>query len=87
MGIENAIMEHMREEANKGVIKAIKEGRITLDNDVIPPFLSANLISSPQIIDILEVMADLIMEETMEKEYVVFFLNKVRELANKERSF
>jgi len=32
-------------------------------------------------------MADLIMEETMEKEYVVFFLNKVRELANKERSF
>jgi predicted component of type VI protein secretion system len=87
MGIEEALLNEMRAEANKVMIERIKDGRITLDNDVIPPFLSANLVSNPQMIDILEAMADLIMEETMEKEYVVFFLNKVRELANKERSF
>jgi len=87
MGIEEALLNEMRAEANKVMIERIKDGRITLDNDVLPPFLAANLVSNPQMLDILEAMADLIMEETMEKEYVVFFLNKVRELANKERSF
>ena len=83
----DAVMNSLRKEANDKVIKGIQEGKIKLDNDVLPAFLAANLISSPQILDILEAMAGLIMEETMEKEYVIFFLNKVRELANKEMMF
>lgn len=83
----DAIMNSIRRDANDDVIKKIKEGKIKLDDEVLPAFLAANLITNPQILDILEAMAGLIMEETMEKEYVVFFLNKIRELANKEMTF
>ena len=83
----DAVMNALRQESNDKVIKGIQEGKIKLDNDVLPAFLAANLISSPQILDILEAMAGLIMEETMEKEYVIFFLNKIKELANKEMCF
>ena len=84
----DVIMAQLRAEANDRVINEIKEGKITLDDEegVLPPFLAANLITNPQLLDILEAMAGLIMSD-MEKEYVVFFLNKIREIANKEMSF
>jgi len=82
------VMNQLRAEANERVIQEIKDGKITLDDKegVLPPFLAANLITNPQLLNILEVMAELIMSD-MEKEYVIFFLNKIRELANKEMSF
>lgn len=82
------VMAQLRAEANDRVIQEIKDGKITLDDEegVLPPFLAANLITNPQLLDILEAMAGLIMSD-MEKEYVVFFINKIRELANKEMSF
>lgn len=83
----DAVMNSLRREANDKMIKEIKEGNIKLDDEVLPPFLAANLISNPQILDILEVMGGLVFGDTMEKEYVVFLLNKVKELANKERMF
>lgn len=79
-------MDAIRHSANVEVIERIKDGKITLDNDILPPFLAANLITNPQLLDILEAMAGLIMSD-MEKEYVVFFLNKIREIANKEMVF
>ena len=79
-------MDALRHSANTEVISRIEEGKIALDDDILPPFLAANLISNPQILDILETMAGLIMSD-MEKEYVVFFLNKIREIANKEMCF
>ena len=87
MGIEDALLDYMRHEANETVIKRLKNGEIELDNEMLPAFLAANIITSPDILDILEAMSGVIMKETMEKEYVVFFINKVREIANKERSF
>lgn len=83
----DAVMNSLRKEPNDKVIKEIQEGKIKLDDEVLPAFLAANLISNPQLLDILEAMAGLIAGETMEKEYIVFFLNKVRELANKEMMF
>jgi len=82
------VMNQLRAEANERVIQEIKDGKITLDDKegVLPPFLAANLITNPQLLNILEVMAELIMSD-MEKEYVIFFLNKIREIANKEMSF
>lgn len=80
------LMNSMRSEANGEVIKGIKNGDIDLDHEVLPPFLAANLVSNPEILDVLEAMSGLIMSD-MEKEYVVFFLNKIREIANKERCF
>ena len=82
------VMAQLRAEANDRVIQEIKDGKITLDDEegVLPPFLAANLITNPQLLDILEAMAGLIMSD-MEKEYVVFFINKIREIANKEMSF
>lgn len=82
------VMAQLRAEANGRVIQEIKDGKITLDDEegVLPPFLAANLITNPQLLDILEAMAGLIMSD-MEKEYVVFFINKIREIANKEMSF
>ena len=82
------VMAQLRAEANSRVIQEIKDGKITLDDEegVLPPFLAANLITNPQLLDILEAMAGLIMSD-MEKEYVVFFINKIREIANKEMSF
>ena len=84
----DAMMQHLRAEANTRVIQEIKAGKITLDDEeeVLPTFLAANLITNPQLLDVLEAMAGLIMSD-MEKEYVVFFLNKIREIANKERCF
>ena len=82
------VMAQLRAEANDRVIQEIKDGKITLDDEegVLPPFLAANLITNLQLLDILEAMAGLIMSD-MEKEYVVFFINKIREIANKEMSF
>ena len=80
-------MNSLRRDANERVIEEIKEGKIKIDDEVLPAFLAANLISNPQMLDILEAMAGLIAGETMEKEYIVFFLNKIRELANKEMRF
>ena len=82
------VMAQLRAEANDRVIQEIKDGKLTLDDEegVLPPFLAANLITNPQLLDILEAMAGLIMSD-MEKEYVIFFINKIRELANKEMSF
>lgn len=82
------VMAQLRAEANDRVIQEIKDGKITLDDkeEVLPPFLAANLITNPQLLDVLEAMAGLIMSD-MEKEYVVFFINKIREIANKEMSF
>ncbi len=82
------VMAQLRAEANDRVIQEIKDGKLTLDDEegVLPPFLAANLITNPQLLDILEAMAGLIMSD-MEKEYVVFFINKIREIANKEMSF
>ena len=83
---QDIIMRALRSEANGRVIKGIKDGEISLDNDVLPPFLAANLMANPELLDILEAMAGLIMSN-MEEEYVVFFLNKIREIANKEMTF
>ena len=81
------VMNMMREEANKKIFEKVKNGELTLENDdvgLIPPFLAANLVSNPQILDVLETMNLLIMEDkTMEKEYVSFFINKLREIGNK----
>lgn len=86
MDIPTAVLNEVRKEANNMTIQAIEEGRIDLDDEVLPPFLAANLIANPQIIDVLKAVNGLIMEN-MEKEYVDFFLEKVREIANKERCF
>jgi hypothetical protein len=83
--MDNLILDMLREKANNETLDRIKEGKLTSDEleELLPYFLSCNLVTNPQILDILEVMAGVIMKETMEKEYVVFFLNKIRELANK----
>ena len=84
--MQRMLMDMMRESANQHTIDAINEGRISLEDEVIPPFLACNLITNPQIIDILKAMNGLLMSE-MEKEYVDFFLNKIQEIASKEMRF
>ena len=83
------IMNKMREEANKSTIEEIKNGNISMDKnyEILPYFLSANLTSNPQIIDVFEAMAEVIMGEDMKKEYVLFFLNKIREIANDTKEY
>jgi hypothetical protein len=84
-----AMMNVLLRDANSQMITKINKGEVTLEDpeNILPAFLAANFISNPQIFDILEAMAGLIMEETMEKEYVTFFINKVKEIANQELRF
>ena len=80
------MMNAMFEAANEVTIEKIKEGEITLDNEedkkLLVYWLRANLSKSNKILSVLEVWAELLYEDDMEREYIIQFINRIREMSN-----
>ena len=72
--------------ANDVMIEQVKQGELTLDNpqskDLLVSWLRANLSKSNKILSVLEAWADLLYDDNMEKEYIIQFINRVREMSN-----
>ncbi len=72
--------------ANDVMIEQVKQGELTLDDpqakDLLVSWLRANLSKSNKILSILEAWADLLYDDNMEKEYIIQFINRVREMSN-----
>lgn len=78
------LMKYMRHEANGEMINGVNKGEINLEEDeeLISTWLAANLVDNTDILDILQAVNLLVMEG-MAQEYVSYFINKVKEIANK----
>lgn len=78
------LMKYMRHEANGEMINGVNKGEINLEEDeeLISTWLAANLVDNTDILDILQAVNLLVMEG-MAQEYVAYFINKVKEIANK----
>ena len=86
--IEDFLIREMLKESNEIMIKEVKEEVITLDDDkeLLVNWLRANLSQSPQILTILECFAQLLYDDNMEREYIIQFINRVREVSNQVES-
>lgn len=85
--IENKFMINaMFEAANETMIEQVKKGELTLknekDKELLIYWLRANLSKSNKILSVLEAWAELLYEDDMEREYIVQFINRIREMSN-----
>lgn len=85
--MENKFMINaMFEAANETMIEQVKKGELTLknekDKELLIYWLRANLSKSNKILSVLEAWAELLYEDDMEREYIVQFINRIREMSN-----
>ena len=86
LGNDISIVNMMLHEANNVMLTEIEEGKLSFENErdkeLLVNWLRANLASSDKILSILEAWAMLLYNDDMEREYIVQFINRVREVAN-----
>ena len=82
--MERMMIEMMLMQATGEAIEEIHNGNLTLEEDreILTTLLKANLAKHSQILSLLEAYAELLYKDTMEREYINQFLNRIRELAN-----
>ena len=85
--MENKFMINaMFEAANETMIEQVRKGELTLknekDKELLIYWLRANLSKSNKILSVLEAWAELLYEDDMEREYIVQFINRIREMSN-----
>ena len=83
---ERIALDFIMSEANDVMIQQVKDGELTLKDDkereLLVTWLRANLSKSDKMLSILEAWAILLYEDDMEREYIVQFINRVREMSN-----
>ena len=86
LGNDISIVNMMLHEANNVMLTEIEEGKLSFENEkdkeLLVNWLRANLANSDKILSILEAWAMLLYNDDMEREYIVQFINRVREVAN-----
>lgn len=86
LGNDISIVNMMLHEANNVMLTEIEEGKLSFENEkdkeLLVNWLRANLASSDKILSILEAWAILLYNDDMEREYIIQFINRVREVAN-----
>lgn len=86
---ESLMIKMMLSEANNEMISKVKKGELTLEDseseELLLAWLRANLNESGQILSILECWANLLYQDNMEREYIIQFINRIREKANTQQ--